>query len=139
MLVNLGSTSSASVFAASPRPGITGTLPINHGGTGQTEVETVSTISSIITAASGWTITAAYIYKWGKMVMFRCLAKPSSAVSGSGNVVGTLKSAYQPAVQAMAVYGYNSGCRIMTNGEVQVSGSITANTSITISSTYLLS
>ena len=138
MLVNLGSTSSASVFASSPRPGITGTLPINHGGTGQTEVETVSTISSIITAASGWTITAAYIYKWGKMVMFRCLAKPSSAVSGSGNVVGTLKSAYQPAVQAMAVYGYNSGCRIMANGEVQVSGSITANTSITISSTYLL-
>ena len=113
-------------------------VAINMGGTGQTAVETVSTISSIITADSNWTITACYIYKWGKMVMFRCLAKPTNAVSGSGNVVGTLKSAYRPAVQAMAVYGYNSGCRIMTNGEVQMSGSVSAGTSITISSTYLL-
>ena len=113
-------------------------VAINMGGTGQTAVETVSTISSIITADSNWNITACYIYKWGKMVMFRCLAKPTNAVSGSGNVVGTIKSAYRPAVQAMAVYGYNSGCRIMTNGEVQMSGSVSAGTSITISSTYLL-
>lgn len=113
-------------------------IAVNMGGTGQTAVETISTISSIITADSNWTITACYIYKWGKMVMFRCLAKPTNAVSGSGNVVGTIKSAYRPAVQAMAVYGYNNGCRIMTNGEVQMSGSVSAGTSITISSTYLL-
>lgn len=36
MLVNLGSTTAASVFAASPRPGITGTLGVDNGGTGQT-------------------------------------------------------------------------------------------------------
>ena len=36
MLVNLSSTSAASVFAASPRPGVTGTLPIGNGGTGAT-------------------------------------------------------------------------------------------------------
>lgn len=36
MLVNLGSASAASVFATSPRPGITGTLSIEHGGTGRT-------------------------------------------------------------------------------------------------------
>lgn len=36
MLVNLGSTSAASVFAASPRPGITGTLGVANGGTGVT-------------------------------------------------------------------------------------------------------
>lgn len=36
MLVNLGSTSAASVFAASPRPGITGTLGVANGGTGRT-------------------------------------------------------------------------------------------------------
>lgn len=41
MLVNLGTTSAASVFAASPRPGITGTLSIAHGGTGVTGVTTV--------------------------------------------------------------------------------------------------
>ena len=35
MLVNLASTTAASVFAASPRPGVTGTLPVNRGGTGR--------------------------------------------------------------------------------------------------------
>lgn len=34
MLTNLGSTSAASVFATSPRPGIAGTLGTAHGGTG---------------------------------------------------------------------------------------------------------
>ncbi len=33
MLTNLGSTSAASVFAASPRPGVTGVLAIANGGT----------------------------------------------------------------------------------------------------------
>lgn len=36
MLTNLGSTSADSVFAASPRPGVTGTLPVANGGTGNT-------------------------------------------------------------------------------------------------------
>ena len=36
MLVNLGSTSAASVFATSPRPGVTGTLAVARGGTGAT-------------------------------------------------------------------------------------------------------
>ncbi len=36
MLVNLGSTTADSVFKASPRPGVTGTLPLSHGGLGAT-------------------------------------------------------------------------------------------------------
>lgn len=36
MLVNLGSTTAASVMQAAPRPGVTGTLPIANGGTGAT-------------------------------------------------------------------------------------------------------
>lgn len=36
MLINLSSTSAASVFATNPRPGVTGTLPIARGGTGGT-------------------------------------------------------------------------------------------------------
>lgn len=43
MLVNLGSTSSASVFATNPRPGITGTLSISHGGTGATSASAART------------------------------------------------------------------------------------------------
>lgn len=36
MLTNLSSTSAASVLQASPRPGVTGILPISQGGTGAT-------------------------------------------------------------------------------------------------------
>lgn len=35
ILVNLGSTIATNVFASAPRPGITGTLGVNHGGTGR--------------------------------------------------------------------------------------------------------
>jgi len=38
MLVNLGSTAAASVFATSPRPGVTGVLPATLGGTGKTSL-----------------------------------------------------------------------------------------------------
>ena len=43
MLVNLSSTSAANVFAINPRPGITGTLAISHGGTGGTTVAAAHT------------------------------------------------------------------------------------------------
>lgn len=36
MLVNLESTSTASLYQYAPRPGVTGTLPVSHGGTGAT-------------------------------------------------------------------------------------------------------
>ena len=40
MLTNLASTTAASPFAASPRPGITGTLGKGNGGTGKTNTDT---------------------------------------------------------------------------------------------------
>lgn len=36
VITNLASTSGASIYAASPRPGVTGTLPVANGGTGVT-------------------------------------------------------------------------------------------------------
>lgn len=57
MLVNLGSTSTASVFATSPRPGITGTLAVGHGGTGATSAASArsnlgAAASDIVTVSS---------------------------------------------------------------------------------------
>ena len=36
VLVNLGSDNASNVLSSSPRPGVTGTLPVSHGGTGAT-------------------------------------------------------------------------------------------------------
>lgn len=57
LLVNLASTTAASVFATSPRPGVTGTLAISHGGTGLTAAPSMlinlasTTATSIFTAS----------------------------------------------------------------------------------------
>lgn len=47
LLVNLASTAAASVFAASPRPGVTGTLPVARGGTGVTSLDGLKTALGI--------------------------------------------------------------------------------------------
>ena len=58
MLVNLASTSAASAFAASPRPGVTGVLPVANGGTGNTSVDTTPTSGSTKMVTSGGVYTA---------------------------------------------------------------------------------
>ena len=51
MLTDLGSTSAASVFGSSPRPGVTGTLAVAHGGTGGTDAATARANLSVPSAA----------------------------------------------------------------------------------------
>ena len=47
LLTNLGSTTAANVFQATPRPGITGTLSVAHGGTGATTVAGIKQTLSV--------------------------------------------------------------------------------------------
>ena len=70
LLVNLDSTSAASIFASSPRPGVTGSLGIANGGTNATTaaaaltnlgaVGTVNGTSPITASKSGTTVTVAH-------------------------------------------------------------------------------
>lgn len=56
MLTNLGSTTAASVFAASPRPGVTGVLGVANGGTGSssfTALRAIYTESATKLSSSG--------------------------------------------------------------------------------------
>ena len=55
MLANVSSTTAASIFSASPRPGITGTLPINHGGTG-------ATTAAAALFRNGWSFNRILVY-----------------------------------------------------------------------------
>ena len=52
MLTNLGATAAANVLQASPRPGVTGTLPIGNGGTGLTSSPSMLTNLGATTAAN---------------------------------------------------------------------------------------
>lgn len=47
VLVNLGSSSAASIFTNNPRPGVTGTLPLARGGTGVTTLAALKSLLNI--------------------------------------------------------------------------------------------
>lgn len=81
MLVNLASTSAASVFAASPRPGVTGTLPVTRGGTGVTTLDALKTTLGISSA----TLKIGFFRSYG---VFRNW----SPVTGTVNVDGTISA-----------------------------------------------
>ena len=96
MLVNLGTTAAANVFAASPRPGVTGTLPVANGGTGATSVADIkagkdadgSVISSTYAKLSGAAFTGNI--SLGTAAAPRIIALPAAAGTGisvSGSTV----------------------------------------------------
>ena len=64
LLVNLGSTSAASVFTTSPRPGVTGTLSVAHGGTGATTAlaANYNILNNAKSSDAGWDDTVEFAY-----------------------------------------------------------------------------
>lgn len=57
LLVNLGSGSASNVFQGSPRPGITGVLPVANGGTNVTSYAALAgQLSPYITSGAKWTL-----------------------------------------------------------------------------------
>ena len=108
------------------------------GGPGQTETEFTTMISSIAAASSGCEITTAQYAQWGKVAMIRLVVKKSAAVSTGTTTLCTLVPDKRPMYTAPAQWRWNNGASIGTNGQVQVNGAISANTSITIYATYIL-
>jgi len=139
MLTNLASTTADTILEASPRPGITGTLAINHGGTGQTAVTTESTTSKIATAASGVTISKADFAQWGKLAIVRFELKKSSAIS-SNTLVATMVSGKRPAIDSPMTNSTltDSNSYILTDGKIYVNGSFSANTTLYLTSVFML-
>lgn len=124
--------------------GSSGSLPITiaQGGSGQTEVITEETISNIADAASDCTITSAKYAQWGKVAMIEIAVKKTTAVTTDATTtLATIKSGKRPALRSVATIlsGVNPvKCYIHNGGNVAVYGTITANQTITIVSTYLL-
>ena len=102
MLTNLGSTSAASVFAESPRPGVTGTLPVANGGTGQTKAWTNGTVSSLNSA----TVTSAQFatFPYLNKAFIRLNILTPSAIAADGAMFVALPSTIPTAHTALACY-----------------------------------
>ena len=121
-----------------------GTLAVNRGGTGQSSVDTESTISNVISASSGITVSAAAYRKWGKFVQLNVDFKRSSAISNNTSVtVGTVASGKRPVAIASGGNGSSIIAYCNSSGTLSVrniSGSqISANTTINVSICYLIS
>ena len=115
-----------------------GTLPPARGGTGQTGTGSTTSISAIAAAAADCEITTAQYAYWGKMAMVRLVVKKTTAVSSGTTTLCTLVSSKRPKYTAPAQWRWNNGASIGSNGQVQVSGAISAGASITICATYIL-
>lgn len=81
MLTNLGSTSAANVFQASPRPGVTGILPVDKGGTG---ANTVAAAVQALLGSSAVGSSTQSIYYDGKTL------KACADSIGGGGIVAAL-------------------------------------------------
>lgn len=191
MLTNLGSTTAADILTASPRPGITGTLAVGHGGTGratitanavlagnttsavkmittasgalfataangaasfgtlpiaqggtgQTAVTGTTTVSQILTAASGVTIVGAKYAQWGKVASLWVDAKINTAITvGTGKTIATLVSGKRPYHETGGVWLYagTASVTIGTNGGILVRAAMNANVEFWFQATYLL-
>ena len=115
-----------------------GTLTLARGGTGQTATGATTTIADIATAASGCEITTAQYAYWGKVAMVRLVVKKTAAVTSGTTTLCTLVSGKRPKYNAMGAWAWNKTAQITTAGNVQVNGAISANSSMTIYSTFIL-
>ena len=124
--------------------GTSGALPITiaQGGTGQTEVENTTTITSVATAASGYEITSGSFKRWGKVGQLYLAVKRTGAAvtTATDSICCTVVSGKRPAASAGGVSN-NSNTNwvyVSNNGEVHVYGTWNANQTKYMFSTYIL-
>ncbi len=100
---NLGSTSTASFDGTENiTPGVTGTLPVANGGTGQTKAWTNGTVSSL----SNTTVTSAQFatFPYLNKAFIRLNILTTSAISADGALFVALPSTIPTAHTALACY-----------------------------------
>ena len=101
-----------------------------------------STVSDILTAASGVTINSAQYAQWGKLAMLFVGCKKNAALTaGAHNKMATLNVGKRPPFEAGgAAPGGNGDCSIASDGSVNYrpTSTVSANTNVYIRITYLL-
>lgn len=104
-----------------------------------------NTVSDIITPASGWTISGAYYYQYGRTAMLLITCYRSSATAAATEVnIGTLKEGKRPIFPACG--NLTTGVAMLANVYAAIDGKIymrfgaqlAASTSVTFGVTYLI-
>ena len=114
MLTNLASTTAANVLTASPRPGVTGTLPVGNGGTGRATLTSNAVLTGNGTSAVNMVGTASgalYATSSGGAASFGTLP---IAQGGTGS---TTKANAQSALGITPVV-YSSSTPTVANGTI---------------------
>ena len=119
-----------------------GAVPISAGGTGQTDISYTTTISSIASAASGFSISSASYTQWGKVGMVALNVKRTgAALTNSTQTVCDMVSGKRPK-DTSAAGSSNSNITntwINPGGAVRVHFSSIANSAeFSVCSTYIL-
>lgn len=118
------------------------TVPINKGGSGQTAVSHITTVSEIADAKTNWNVTSANYYAWGKLAMLVIDITATAAITpASGDAIATIVSGKRPAAPSSAQIWLvtNRQALIKTNGDICIgSGSIASGAGFTILASYLL-
>lgn len=115
-----------------------GTLPVAQGGTGSTGTGIEMTAANVATAGSGYSISTAYYVYWGKIAQLYLVVKKDATAGSGTQTVATLVSGKRPKYVAMGQWLWDKGAKISTDGTVQINGSVTANSYVTIMSTFIL-
>lgn len=94
LLVDLASAAAADVLQASPRPGVTGTLPLSQGGSGMSGLQSGAQVMNGLNVQ---------FRKWGMLCLIQVGGTATSAVS-VGNPIGTISNAaFRPAIDVYSV------------------------------------
>ena len=139
-LTNLGSTSADNLLKASPRPGVTGTLPVANGGTGATTAaaartnldvysksETNSAIAQNTTTIYNYSgSNSLLIFRVGRLAQIVAYGTKETTSGTGGDVIGTItEPAFRPVsrvFQESTVYDGHSYVECVV--EVNLNGNV---------------
>lgn len=124
---------------------VTGTMPINKGGSGQTGTTHTTTVSEILTAEEGWTVTSADYWQWGKLAMVQINIRTTQEVTMSTDTtIATIAAGKRPATASPAQVWLSTAYAaiISATGALRVgkgsTGTVAADSGFTFLAVYLL-
>lgn len=112
-------------------------VPISKGGTGMSEISMTSTVSDILTAASGFTINEVFFAQWGKIAMLDLSFTPTTTKTTGLHTIGTLVTGKRPPCRAPLTWYNGVSCYISKYGAIMVYGAIQA-VKQTVNSIFIL-